>query len=82
MRQAEIAQGHWIKRTEADPQSLLFVFREQTFWREMPMSEGWGLDKEQGQVIFLEVLWLRLCTPRAGGQVQSLVRELEPTFSK
>ena len=67
VRQAEIAQGHWIKRTEVDPQSPLFVFREQTFWREMPTREGWGLDKEQGQMTFLEILWLRLCTPRAGG---------------
>ena len=28
--------------------------------------EGWGLDKEQCWVTFLVVLWLRLCTPRAG----------------
>ena len=27
----------------------------------------------------LAVRWLRLCAPNAGGQVQSLVRELDPT---
>ena len=46
----------------------------------MQLKAGaWGRRQDR-EGLSLVVQWLRPCAPSAGAQVQSLVRELDPTF--